>query len=436
VLFFRRRLEARVAIGFFVGVLSASTAARAADAPAAAPAPQITFNEAIDRALRHNPTVAVALAEIARANALVTQARSGFFPTLVGNGSYTHLNGNRFASDRKTVTADQNQWAGNLTLTLPLVSPVAWGQTGAARDNVRISEASAADVRRALATAAARAYLTVVAQHRVIVVNETARASAKDHYTYAHTRLLGGLGHSIDDQRAAQDLASVEVQVQAAYAGLVRAREALGVLLAADTPVDSTDTVALAAPPDRESALREANVQRTDIKLLNQRLTAAQAQADRDWTYYAPLLAAVGQPFIQEGSPLVPRDGWQAQLVLTLPLYDGGLRTGIAHERAALIDEAHADLEAGLRQAQSDVRTAFDTLLLADKGLAAARDATNFAQKSLELANLAYQAGATTNLEVIDAAQRARDADTAAAQAEDVSRNARLDLLVASGRFP
>ena len=54
----------------------------------------------------------------------------------------------------------------------------------------------------------------------------------------------------------------------------------------------------------------------------------------------------------------------------------------------------------------------------------------------LMIATMAYKAGATTNLEVIDAARSARDADTAAAQAEDLSRQARLDLLVASGRFP
>jgi hypothetical protein len=37
---------------------------------------------------------------------------------------------------------------------------------------------------------------------------------------------------------------------------------------------------------------------------------------------------------------------------------------------------------------------------------------------------------------LVDAQRRTRDADTAAAQAEDRVRQARLDLLVALGRFP
>jgi outer membrane protein TolC len=424
--FFMQALRIFTVTILLLGFLSVSPLpAGAADGP-----PPITFAAAVDRALQRNPTVAVALSEIARADALVRQARAGLIPSLYGNGTYTRLDSDRLPS------ADKGQLYGNLTLTVPLVAPLAWGQTWQARENRRVAEASAGDVRRQLATATARAYLAVVAQHRVVVVNETARVTAKQHYDYAHTRLLGGLGHSIDDVRAAQDLASVEVQVQAAYASLVRAREALGVLLAADGPIDTTDTVELAAPPPQDLALREANAQRADIKLLNQRLAAAQATADRTWTYYAPLLSAVGQPYLQKGSHVLDEKGWQAQLILTLPLYDGGFRSGVGREREVLVDEARANLESGLRQAQSDVRAAFETLLLADRGLAAARQATAFAQKAQQLATMAYQAGATTNLEVIDADRRARDAETAAVQAEDVSRQARLDLLLASGRFP
>jgi outer membrane protein TolC len=49
---------------------------------------------------------------------------------------------------------------------------------------------------------------------------------------------------------------------------------------------------------------------------------------------------------------------------------------------------------------------------------------------------LAYREGATNDLEVVDAERRARDADVAALSAEDTARQARIDLLAASGRFP
>jgi outer membrane protein TolC len=71
-----------------------------------------------------------------------------------------------------------------------------------------------------------------------------------------------------------------------------------------------------------------------------------------------------------------------------------------------------------------------------DDALKAARDGGALAKETLDLANTAYRAGATTNLEVIDAERRARDAETQVAIAEDAARQARLDLLAASGRFP
>jgi len=49
---------------------------------------------------------------------------------------------------------------------------------------------------------------------------------------------------------------------------------------------------------------------------------------------------------------------------------------------------------------------------------------------------VAYRAGTSTDIEVIDAERTARDADTSAAVAEDGSRQARLDLLAATGKIP
>jgi outer membrane protein TolC len=54
----------------------------------------------------------------------------------------------------------------------------------------------------------------------------------------------------------------------------------------------------------------------------------------------------------------------------------------------------------------------------------------------LSITNTAFQAGATTNLEVIDAQRSARDAEAEAEIAADAVRRARLDLLTALGKFP
>lgn len=176
---------------------------------------------------------------------------------------------------------------------------------------------------------------------------------------------------------------------------------------------------------------------RSDVLASGARLRAAQHVVRDDWTDYAPYLTGTFQPFYQNPPTVtLPTTGWQATLVLTLPLYDGGLRYGQEKERASLRDEAKANLDGILRQARSDVRTAFEEVRRADVALASSRKASQLAASALELAQIAYKGGASTNIEVIDAERTARDAETAVAVAEDGARQARLDLLAATGQFP
>ena len=152
---------------------------------------------------------------------------------------------------------------------------------------------------------------------------------------------------------------------------------------------------------------------------------------------YLPMLTGVAQPFYQTPSSLTtPTTGWQAQLLLSLPIFDGGNRYGLKHERDALYEQSKTKLEAVLKQARSEVRVAFEAVQRADDALARAREAAKLAEEALQLTQLAYRAGATSNLEVIDAERSARDAEIGTAVAEDAARQARLDLLSSAGRFP
>ena len=153
---------------------------------------------------------------------------------------------------------------------------------------------------------------------------------------------------------------------------------------------------------------------------------------------YLPLLQGVVQPFYQHPAPITApsETGWQASLVLSIPLFDGGARYGLRRERSALFEESKAQLEGLLRQARSDVRTAFESVRRADESVRSAREAARLSHEALDMTMHAYHEGATNDLEVVDAQRRARDADTAGLVAEDTARQARVDLLSATGRFP
>ena len=414
---------------------AAQTPASAADAQQTPGLQRLTLGQAIQRALAQNVTMVVAIEEIRRAEALVKQARASSLPTLNANGIYTHLDAERRSGAFRI--AAQDQFTANLALSVPLVVPQRWAQWSHASTNVDVLRATAEDVRRQTAIAVARAYLTVLSQKRTVDVNEHALKTAKAHYDFAHTRLLGGIGNRVDDVRAEQEVATVQTQIETSYAALARAREALGILLGDQGPLDVVDRIDLADSPTLPLALDEAARRRSDIAASKKRLDAAERVRKDSYTDYLPFLIGNVQPFYQSpATTFQPQTGWQAQLLLTIPLYDGGLRYGLADERASVSAEARAQYEALLRQARSDVRIAFDSVKHAEASLAAAVNAARLARDALELASLAYRAGATTNIEVIDAERRTHQADTAVALAEDTARQARIDLLAATGRFP
>ena len=365
---------------------------------------------------------------------MVREVRASSFPSLTGNAIFTRLDADRYAGGN--LVAGQNQLSANLILSVPLIAPQRWAQWSHAKDNVKTAEANAADARREIAVATAQAFIAVVSQLRVVEVNERALTTAKAHFDFAHTRLVGGVGNRIDEVRAEQEMATDEAQLQSAYSGLSRTREALGVLLGADGPVDAMDDASLGVSAPTLPVALEESQSRQDIQALTTRLHAADNVVKDDWADYMPILTGVFEPIYQNPPSFVqPRTGWQAQLILSIPFYDGGFRYGVAGERRVVAAQARTQLEAALRQAKADVRGAFAAVRRADEGLAAAQKAALLARTALELAGVAYRAGATTNLEVIDAERRARDAETASVVAEDTARRARLDLLAASGAF-
>ncbi len=397
---------------------------------------QITLQDAVKRALAHNPNLTSALAQVRRSEALVREARANSLPSLNGVGTYTRIDADRMLGER--VIAFANQLSANVTLSVPLIAPQRWTQWARAGDAVDVSKASADDIRRVIGVATARAYLAVVSQQRVMDVRSQAVGTAVEHGRFAVAQYKGGIGTRIDEVRALQEVALAETQLQSSYAALAKAKEGLGVLVGADASIDVRDDGILPPKlPQETPAIQDAQTQRADVRAAKKRLEVAERALRNDWTAYFPYLIGTFQPFYQNHPTLVtPKTGWQAQLILTVPFYDGGLRYGVEDEHRAAIEDSRAQLESVLRQAKSEVRTAFEWMRRADLAVESARRGAKLAHEALELANLAYSAGASTNLEVIDAQRRSLDADTATAVAEDAARQARLDLLAASGRFP
>ena len=390
---------------------------------------RLTFQQAIDRALQNNPTIARASAGILRAEAILQQVRSSSLPAL-GLAITTNATTPVKFGDQTVQPGVQTQTAP--TLGVPVLTPVAWAQRNQAADQIVVSQQNEKDVRRQIAVATGQAYLAIIARRRVLDLNSRARDNARAHYEFANQRFQGGIGSRLNALRAEQEMLSDETRVEEALLAIQLAQEALGVLVGAGGPVDAEDYPVFDIPDEAGQITN-----RSDIQLVMARERAAQRVYSDSWKDRLPSLNAAFTPTLLEPAGVFAKAAsWRAQALFTLPLFDSGLRSGEKAERLADLNTIRferADLE---RQAASEIRVARDAVASTGRALIQAQAAADRANQVVQITDVAFREGASTNIEVLDAQRQARDVETQAAIAEDLLKRAQLDLLVSLGRFP
>jgi len=395
--------------------------------------PQLEFDAAIRQALERNPSVSLASTAITRAEALLQQSRSLTMPTVSAGLSNVTLDTERGFNG--AVTQPQNQFALTASASVPVLAASRWAAVNQARDQVAVATASVAEVRQQIAVAAAQAYLGVIAARRQVDVSERSLTSARAHLDYATKRLEGGAGSRLNQLRAAQVVSDNELRLEGARLGLRISQEALGVLVVASGPVDAGAEPALEVPDAiDESAWMAA---RPDLRTQSAVQRAAERVVRDSWRDWWPTASASFDPtYITPAGLFQPSRTWRFTVSVSQPIFEGGQRKSQRLLREITLDQSKISLSDLEIRARSEIRVAQESLRSRDRALASARLAAEQSAEILRITTSAFEVGATTNLEVIDAQRSARDAETAAAVAEDALRRARLDLLIALGRFP
>jgi len=146
---------------------------------------KLTLDEAVRRALIRNSSAVIAQQEILRAEGILREQRAPSLPILTGNAVDTRIDSARSLAGR-TLTPLVSLNA-NLTLTVPLIAPQHWVQWSHASDQVGVAQLSSEEVRRTVGVATARAYLGVMAQHRLVDAGLLEEVVARSGLLYAWT---------------------------------------------------------------------------------------------------------------------------------------------------------------------------------------------------------------------------------------------------------
>ena len=420
-----RRSATLLALAALLGVapLSAQTVAQME---------RVTFREAVRRATERNPSVGEAAQAILRAEGLLEGAKSVFKPTLYGDVSTTILDAARGFGGN--ITQPRTQYSFNATAAYPFLAAERWARKNQAADQVEIAKISAEETRRQVALTAAQAYLAVLTAERnreiAVRTRDTARALAD----YARARLDAGQGSRLNHVRSSQELAAAEGLIHVAELAVQQAQEALGIATFSEGPLEASGDpdIEPAAPSDNEAWL----IQRPDVRLFTAQLQAADRVVRDHWKSWVPEGTAYFTPqYVTPAGFFAPAKTWQAFFQLQIPMFDSTIG---ATKRVQVANRATAQirLDAVRLEARSEVRLAQEAVARNLQIVAAIRESAANAIEALRITEIAYKAGATTNIEVVQAQQTARNAELAASLAEDRLRQAQLDLVVALGQFP
>ncbi len=261
------------------------------------------------------------------------------------------------------------------------------------------------------------AFLMLQERRRIADILREQRALGQQFVDAAVARYSAGTGVQSDVLRAEIEVSRLDGALRAIGAE-VRAAEAmlhtsLGRSAGESVPaLESGANVAL--PPPAEEVLKAAFDRRPELRAGDAEVGRAKAEVSVMKSMYSPMA------IVRSGPSYTMTDGagWMVMAGISLPLWRGRLRAGVA-EAEAIVEMARADLEAMRRMIEGDaVASREDALASRERFLALQDEVVPRARHAIDPALAEYAAGRVPLVTVIEAAQTlwSAEADLVAAE--------------------
>lgn len=180
----------------------------------------VTFDDAVQRAYVNRPDLQSVLAREEAFKESVSLARTGHYPTLTGNASYTRAG--------ETFVPEPSGWSAGVTLNIPLFNGfLTTYQVKEARQNLYQQQANKEALRQSILLDVQQAYLNLLALEEGVVVAEQTVQQATENYDIATGRYSAGVGSPLDVTSALVGLSNAKTNYIAALANYKIAEAAL-----------------------------------------------------------------------------------------------------------------------------------------------------------------------------------------------------------------
>jgi len=250
---------------------------------------------------------------------------------------------------------------------------------------------------------AANAYLMLQQRRQAAALLNEQVALARDVVNAANARYASATAPQSDVLRAEVEVARLEAMARA-LVGEVRGAEAmLNTSLAIDADAPVPPLAGIVPPPAVPSwtAIKSALASRPEIAAGRAEI----ARADADVLVMRDMFRPMATIRTGPSSTMTDGRGWMAMVGVSLPIWRGKLRAGVA-EAQAMRSMAEADLRAMTRMIEGEAAVAVSQLQAAtDRQAALTTDVLPRARLAIEPAVASYAAGQLPLVSVIEAIQ-------------------------------
>ncbi len=389
--------------------------------PMLAPPPPVprqvgSWDEALSMLRAHSPDYITSYESVLRAVAQSRVALAAVLPTLNGQGSYVH----QFVTETipfggaSIVTPPPDLFTAGATLQWNVLNPRAIYAVGTSRDNVRAATLSFEDRRRTIALTVVNAMLATLAASRVAELNRVGLRSALERLALTEARLQFGQGRPVDVDRAAQDVAAARALLITGDEALRQSREALGAALGSTTATAAPGDLSLDefnAAVARTCRLNDDIERRPDVVAARLRTEIAERGVHDAELIFSPSLSLGSQATAQTVAILAPLNTWSVQAVLSVPLYDGGVRYGAMKDSQAALEQARQALVTARLSAIVSAAQAQRSVAVYEASRQVAQEQRDLAARIDQRVREGYARGAGTSLDLVVSAQSLRQAD-------------------------
>jgi len=378
------------------------------------PATAETLAEAWAEALVSHSQIAAATAEREAATIDVERARTARLPRLGVSSAFTQLDtapGFSFGNGAMTgpIFDNDNFFTANAQVSLPLYAGGGISSGIAAAESMeRAADGQVDTVTQDIRLSVAEHYVAVLRAESAVDVATSTVTSLATHTNDTKNRYKLGAIPQNDYLASSVTLASAQQRLLQAKNALDYARSAynrlLGRPLSTTVTLDpSLDVDALLPAVGIEALTEKAQAERQELRSLESQAMALHSQSDAARAGARPHLALTGGYTYLENAFLSDDRFWMAGVSFQWNLFDGGQsrkQAAALASRARSVGYRRADLESIVAL---QVRGAWNDRAEADSRLAVAEDAMVQARENLRVVRNRYEAGASTNAEVLDA---------------------------------